>query len=50
VWSEHWATVGDRERSVYPLGVSYAQHMSSMFQDVTATGAYQRLRLEEYNH
>jgi hypothetical protein len=24
--------------------------MSSMFQEVAATGAYQRLRLEEYDH
>jgi hypothetical protein len=24
--------------------------MSSMFQEVTATGAYQCLRLEEYDH
>jgi chromosome segregation ATPase len=28
----------------------YTQHMSSMFQVVTVTGAYQRLRLEEYDH
>jgi chromosome segregation ATPase len=28
----------------------YAQHMSSMFQEVTAAGAYQCLCLEEYNH
>jgi cell division protein FtsB len=28
----------------------YAQHMSSMFQEVMATGAYQRLHLEEYDH
>jgi hypothetical protein len=28
----------------------YAQHMSSMFQEVAATGAYQRLRLKEYDH
>jgi hypothetical protein len=28
----------------------YAQHMSSMFQEVTTTGVYQRLRLEEYDH
>jgi chromosome segregation ATPase len=26
------------------------QHMSSMFQKVTTTGVYQRLRLEEYDH
>jgi septal ring factor EnvC (AmiA/AmiB activator) len=28
----------------------YAQHMSSMFYEVTTSGAYQRLRLEEYDH
>jgi septal ring factor EnvC (AmiA/AmiB activator) len=48
------ATVGDPERSAYHAGwaftARYTQHMSSMFQDVMATGAYQRLRLEEYDH
>jgi hypothetical protein len=28
----------------------YVQHMSSMFQEVVVTGAYQHLRLEEYDH
>jgi septal ring factor EnvC (AmiA/AmiB activator) len=48
------ATVGDPERSAYHAGwaftARYTQHMSSMFQDVMATGAYQHLRLEEYDH
>jgi chromosome segregation ATPase len=46
--------MGDPERSVYHAGwaftARYAHHMSSMFLEVTATGAYQRLRLEEYDH
>jgi chromosome segregation ATPase len=53
-WSECLATVGDPERSTYHAGwafmARYAQHMSSMFQEVTVTGAYQCLRLEEYDH
>jgi hypothetical protein len=53
-WSERLAAVGNPERSVYHVGwaftAHYAQHMSSMFQEVMATGAYQRLCLEEYNH
>jgi regulator of replication initiation timing len=48
------AAVGDPERSAYHAGwaftACYAQYMSSMFQEVTATGAYQRLHLEEYDH
>jgi cell division septum initiation protein DivIVA len=48
------AAVGDPERLAYHAGwaftTRYAQYMSSMFQEVTATGAYQRLRLEEYDH
>jgi hypothetical protein len=28
----------------------YAQHMSSMFEEVVATSAYQHLCLEEYDH
>jgi hypothetical protein len=43
------AAVGDPEHSVYHVGwaftAHYAQHMSSMFQEVEATGAYQRLHL-----
>jgi hypothetical protein len=53
-WSERLATVGDPKRSAYHAGwafmARYAQHMSSMFQEVAATGAYQRLCLEEYDH
>jgi hypothetical protein len=53
-WSERLATVGDPERSAYHVGwvfmARYTQHMSSMFQEVTVTGAYQRLHLEEYDH
>jgi hypothetical protein len=53
-WSERLAIVGDLERSAYHVGwvfmTRYAQHMSSMFQEVTVTGAYQRLHLEEYDH
>jgi cell division protein FtsB len=54
VWSERLAAMGNPERSAYHTGwaftACYAQHMSSMFQEVAATGAYQRLRLEEYDH
>jgi hypothetical protein len=53
-WSERLATVGDLERPTYHTGwafvARYTQHMSSMFQVVTATGAYQHLCLEEYDH
>jgi hypothetical protein len=53
-WSERLTAVGDPERSAYHVGwvfrARYAQHMSSMFQEVTTTGAYQRLCLEEYDH
>jgi hypothetical protein len=42
-WSERLAAMGDPERSVYHTGwaftLGYAQHMSSMFQEVTVTGA-----------
>jgi hypothetical protein len=53
-WSEHLVAIGNPERLAYHAGwafmACYAQHMSSMFQEVTLTGAYQRLRLEEYDH
>jgi cell division protein FtsB len=53
-WSECLAAVGEPEHSAYHVGwaftARYAQHMSSMFQEVAATGAYQRLRLEKYDH
>jgi hypothetical protein len=42
--SERLAAVGNPEHSAYHAGwafmAPYAQHMSSMFQEVTATGAY----------
>jgi hypothetical protein len=48
------AAVGDPEHPTYHTGwaftAHYAQHVSSMLQEVTAPGAYQRLCLEEYNH
>jgi hypothetical protein len=48
------AAVSNPEHSAYHAGwaftARYAQHMSSMFQEVTTTGAYQRLCLEEYDH
>jgi hypothetical protein len=43
-WSERLAAVGDPERPTYHTGwaftARYAQHMSTMFQDVTMTGDY----------
>jgi septal ring factor EnvC (AmiA/AmiB activator) len=54
VWSERLAAVGDPERLTYHAGwvftACYTQHMNSMFQEVVATGAYQCLHLEEYDH
>jgi hypothetical protein len=48
------AAVGDPERPTYHTGwaftARYAQHMSTMFQEVTTTGDYQRLHLEEYDN
>jgi hypothetical protein len=53
-WSERFAAVGDPHHSAYHAGWAftsrYAQYMSSMFQEVTVIGAYQRLRMEEYDH
>jgi hypothetical protein len=53
-WSERLAAVGDPECSAYHAGwafvARYVQRMSVMFQEVTVTGAYQCLRLEEYDH
>jgi hypothetical protein len=44
-WSERLAVVGDLERSAYHTGwvftARYTQHMSSIFQEVAVTGAYQ---------
>jgi hypothetical protein len=53
VWSDLLAAVGDAERLTYHAGwtftTRYAQHMSSMLQEVTATGAHQCLHLEKYD-
>jgi hypothetical protein len=53
VWSEHLASIGDPERETYHAGwaftVRYAEYVSSLLQEVMVTGAYQRLRLEEYD-
>jgi septal ring factor EnvC (AmiA/AmiB activator) len=53
-WSERLAAMGDPERSAYHAGwaftARYTQDMSSIFQEVTVTGACQRLCLEEYDH
>jgi hypothetical protein len=52
VWSERVAAVGDPELSTHHAGwmltTCYSQHVSSLLQEVTATGAHLRLRLEEY--
>jgi hypothetical protein len=49
VWSEHVAAIGDPELLTYHAGwavtARYAQHVSSLLQEVTATDAHQRLRL-----
>jgi hypothetical protein len=51
VWSERVAAIGDPESPTHHAGwaltACYAQHMSSMLQEVTASGAHLRLRLEE---
>jgi septal ring factor EnvC (AmiA/AmiB activator) len=53
-WSELLVTVGAPERLTYHAGwafmARYAQHVSSMLQEVTVTGAYQCLHMEEYDH
>jgi hypothetical protein len=53
-WSERLASVGDPEYPNYHVGwaftACYTQHMSSMLQEVMVNGAYQCLRLEEYDH
>jgi chromosome segregation ATPase len=52
VWSEHVTAVGDPELSTHHAGwalmTRYSQHLSSLLQEVTVTGAHLRLRLEEY--
>jgi hypothetical protein len=51
VWSERVATIGDPElptqHAGWVLTARYGQHVSSLRQEVTATGAHLRLRLEE---
>jgi hypothetical protein len=51
VWSEHVAAIGNPELPTHHVGraltARYAQHVSSLLQEVTATGAHLRLRLEE---
>jgi hypothetical protein len=53
VWSECVATVGDLELPTHHVGwaltACYSQHVSSVLQEITATGAHLRLRLEEYS-
>jgi hypothetical protein len=51
VWSEHVAAVGDPEFPTHHAGwvltARYAQHVSSLLQEVTTTGAHLHLCLEE---
>jgi hypothetical protein len=51
VWSERVAAIGDPEFSTHHAGweltALYAQHVSSLFQEVTMTGAQLHLHLEE---
>jgi hypothetical protein len=51
VWSERVAAIGDPELLTHHAGwalmACYSQHVSSLLQEVTATGAHLRLRLEE---
>ncbi len=51
VWSERVAAIGDPKLSTHHVGwaltTRYSQHVSSLLQEVTATGAHLRLRLEE---
>jgi hypothetical protein len=52
VWSERVAAVGDPELLTHHAGwalmAHYSQHVSSLLQEVTATGGHLRLHLEEY--
>jgi septal ring factor EnvC (AmiA/AmiB activator) len=52
VLNEHVVVVGDPELSTnhagWVLTTRYSQHVSSLLQEATATGAHLRLRLEEY--
>jgi hypothetical protein len=51
VWSERVTSISDPEflthHAGWALTARYAQHVSSLFQEVTATGAHLCLRLEE---
>jgi hypothetical protein len=51
VWSERVTAISDLEFPTHHVGwaltARYAQHVSSLLQEVTATGAHLRLRLEE---
>jgi chromosome segregation ATPase len=51
VWCERMAAMGDPEFPTHHAGwaltACYAQHVSSLLQEVTGTGAHLRLRLEE---
>jgi hypothetical protein len=51
VWGERVTTISDPEFPTHHAGwaltARYAQHVSSLLQEVTATGAHLRLRLEE---
>jgi hypothetical protein len=51
VWSERVTAIGDPESSTHHAGwaltARYAQHVSSLLQEVTATSAHLRLYLEE---
>jgi hypothetical protein len=51
VWCERVATIGDPESPTHHAGwaltARYAQHVRSLLQEVTATGAHLRLHLEE---
>jgi septal ring factor EnvC (AmiA/AmiB activator) len=51
VFSERVTAIGDPESSTHHAGwalsACYAQHVSSLLQEVTTTGAHLRLRLEE---
>jgi hypothetical protein len=54
VWGECLAAISDPECPTYHAGwaftARYAQHVSSMLQEVTTTSAHQSLCLEEYAH
>jgi hypothetical protein len=51
MWSERVAAIGNPELPTHQAGwaltARYAQHVSSLLQEVTATGNHLRLRLEE---